>query len=91
MRLDKFLKVSRIIKRRTLAKELCDRGLATVNGRPAKAGTVVKPGDMVFLKLGSKTIHFEVLKLEQHLPARLATGLYRLLGPNGAGENKNQG
>lgn len=77
MRLDKFLKVARIIKRRTVAKEVCERGLASVNGRPAKAGTVLKPGDVVFLKLGSKTYHFEVLKLEEHTPAGLAASLYR--------------
>ena len=79
MRLDKFLKVSRIIKRRTVAKEVCDRGLASVNGRPAKAGTLLKPGDVVTVNLGSRTIEFEVLALVENAPARLATSLYRPL------------
>ncbi len=78
MRLDKFLKVSRIIKRRSLAKEACDRGLVAVNGRPAKAGTMLKPGDLVTVNLGSRTLEFEVLALTENIPARLATSLYRL-------------
>lgn len=89
MRLDKFLKVSRLIKRRAVAKEVCDRGMATVNGRPAKAGTVLKPGDVVLVKLGSRTLHFEVLKLEERTPAGLAASLYRLRDGHeeaGAGE-----
>lgn len=83
MRLDKFLKVSRIIKRRTLAKEVCDRGLVAVNGRPAKAGTVIGLGDVVFVRLGSRTVHFEVLKLEEHVSTKLASSLYRLLESEG--------
>jgi len=79
MRLDKFLKVARIIKRRTLAKEVCDRGMVKVNGCPAKAATIVKPGDIVYLQLGAKVFHFEVLKLAEHVSAELATSLYRPL------------
>jgi len=86
VRLDRFLKVARIIKRRTLAKKVCDRGMVTVNGRPAKASTVLKPGDIVFVCLGSKTYHFEVLKLDEHPPAGLAASLYRPLeAQTGAG------
>lgn len=82
MRLDKFLKTSRIIKRRSLAKEACDRGMVMVNGRPAKAGTTVKPGDVVSVAFSSKTLRLEVLQLDEHAPARLAAGLYRLLEPD---------
>ncbi len=91
MRLDKFLKVSRLIKRRTLAKEVCDQGLATVNGRPAKAGTPVKPGDIVLVQLGSRNLHFEVLRLEEHVPAKSAAGLYLPLTSEGGvdpGDNR---
>ncbi len=80
MRLDKFLKVSRLIKRRALAKEVCDQGLVTVNGRPAKAGTLVSPGDIVRVQLGSRSLHFEVLRPDGHVPAKAAADLYRLVG-----------
>lgn len=90
MRLDKFLKVSRLIKRRTLAKEVCDQGLATVNGRPAKAGTLVKPGDLVLVRLGSRRLHFEILRLDEHAPAKSAAELYRPLdNGNEAGRSGN--
>ncbi|MEW6457727.1 MAG: RNA-binding S4 domain-containing protein [Bacillota bacterium] len=79
MRLDKFLKVSRLIKRRALAKEVCDQGLVTVNGRPAKAGTPVNPGDIVRVQLGSRNLYFEVLRLDEHVPAGSAADLYRPL------------
>ncbi|MBU4533611.1 MAG: RNA-binding S4 domain-containing protein [Eubacteriales bacterium] len=82
MRLDKFLKVSRIVKRRTLAKEVCERGLVVVNDRPAKAGTTVKPGDMVSVMFGSRRVEFEVLKLADNVPAKEARELYRLIGGN---------
>lgn len=85
MRLDKFLKVSRLIKRRALAKEVCDQGLADVNGRPAKAGTPVNPGDIVRVRLGSRSLHFEILRLAEHVPAGAAADLYRLLD-DGKGE-----
>ena len=64
MRLDKFLKVSRLIKRRTVANEACDAGRVTVNGRPAKASVQVKPGDVIEIQFGTKTVKAEVLKLE---------------------------
>ena len=61
MRLDKFLKVSRIIKRRTVANEACDSGRAQINGRQAKAGAQVKEGDKVTLFFGDKKFSFKIL------------------------------
>lgn len=60
MRLDKYLKVSRIIKRRTVANEACDAGRVTVNGKVAKAGTEVKVGDVIEIAFGNKTVKVEV-------------------------------
>ncbi|MFZ5642735.1 MAG: RNA-binding S4 domain-containing protein [Bacillota bacterium] len=79
MRLDKFLKVSRVIKRRTISKEVCDGGQVTVNGRAAKAGLEVKPGDRVEISLGEKVIRFEILEVRDNVPARDASGLYRII------------
>lgn len=76
MRLDKWLKVSRIIKRRTVAKEVCDAGKAAVNGRPAKAGTEVKVGDEVTLTLGSRTLRVRVLATPDTVSANQAHTLY---------------
>ena len=64
MRLDKFLKVSRIIKRRTIANEACDAGRVMVNERPAKASTDVKVGDIIEVALGNRTIKARVLDLK---------------------------
>lgn len=83
MRLDKFLKVSRIIKRRTVAKEMCERGLVAVNSRPAKAGSVLKPGDVVCIQFGARRVEFEVLKLEDNVPAKQAGELYRRINDTG--------
>lgn len=60
MRLDKFLKVSRVIKRRTVANEACDSGRVIINGKVAKASTEVKLGDIVEIKYGEKIIKFEI-------------------------------
>ena len=63
MRLDKFLKVSRLIKRRTVANEACDAGRVTVNGRPAKASVNVKVGDIIEIAFGQKTApHLQSLR-----------------------------
>mgnify|MGYP000678125365 CR=1 FL=1 len=64
MRLDKYLKVSRLIKRRTVANEACDAGRVTVNGKVAKAGTTVKEGDRIEIQFGTNVLRAEVL-LEQ--------------------------
>ena len=64
MRLDKFLKVSRLIKRRTVANEACDAGRVTVNGKPAKASVQIKPGDVIEIQFGTRNVKAEVLKLQ---------------------------
>lgn len=79
MRLDKFLKVSRIIKRRTLAKEICDGGGVEVNRRPAKAGTDIKPGDIITVRIGSRWQTVEVLATPDSIPANQARDTYRVL------------
>ncbi len=79
MRLDKFLKVSRVIKRRTLAKEVCDSGRVTVNGRAAKAGTAIKAGDILQLDFGPKRIKLEVLATPDTVRADQARDLYRTI------------
>ena len=63
MRLDKFLKVSRLIKRRTVANEACDAGRVLINGAVAKASTKVKKGDIIEIQFGTKTVKAEVLDL----------------------------
>lgn len=63
MRLDKFLKVSRLIKRRTVANEACDAGRVMVNGKPAKASLNVKVGDVIEILFGTKAVKVEVLNL----------------------------
>ena len=62
MRLDKFLKVSRLIKRRTVANEACDAGRVTVNGKPAKASVKVKVGDIIEISFGTRQVKVEVLE-----------------------------
>jgi len=79
MRLDKFLKVSRVIKRRTLAKEVCDRGQITLNGRIAKAGSEVKPGDILEINFGTRRIKLEILLVLLNVPAKEASGMYTVL------------
>ena len=65
MRLDKFLKVSRLIKRRTIAKEMCDKGRIAVNGRIAKAGTDVKSGDELVITFGQKRITVKINEVKE--------------------------
>ena len=65
MRLDKYLKVSRIIKRRTVANEACDAGRVTVNGKVAKAGTEVKIGDVIEIKFGNKTTKVDISETQK--------------------------
>lgn len=64
MRLDKFLKVSRLIKRRTVANEACDAGRVTINGKPAKASTNVKVGDVIEIAFGTKNVKVRVLDIQ---------------------------
>ncbi|MBZ4662641.1 MAG: RNA-binding protein [Caloramator sp.] len=79
MRLDKFLKVSRIIKRRTVAKEVCDTGRVLVNGRVAKPGTNVKVGDIIEIQYAAKTVKAEVLLEKEHVTKDEAKDMYRIL------------
>jgi len=77
MRLDKFLKVSRLIKRRTVANEACDGDRVSVNGRPAKASYAVKPGDVIEVRFGQRTLKVEVLSTAEHTTKADATAMYR--------------
>ncbi|KUO50734.1 MAG: RNA-binding protein [Desulfitibacter sp. BRH_c19] len=76
MRLDKFLKVSRVIKRRTLAKEVCDAGKILINGRPAKAGTEVKPQDELSLDFGTRVLKVRVLDTPKTASTEEAKKMY---------------
>lgn len=77
MRLDKFLKVSRLIKRRTVANEACDGGLISVNGKTAKASYDVKTGDILELTLGARSVKVEVLEINEHALKADAANMYR--------------
>lgn len=79
MRLDKYLKVSRLVKRRTLAKEISDQGRISVNGAKAKAGTDVKVDDELIIKFGQKVITIKVTGLSEHATKENAKGMYELL------------
>lgn len=79
MRLDKFLKVSRIIKRRTVANEACDAGRVLVNGKIAKASYEVKEGDIIELQLGTRLVKAEVLSINEYAAKSDAASMYRLL------------
>lgn len=79
MRLDKFLKVSRLIKRRTVANEACDAGRVTVNGRPAKASTTVKVGDEIEIQFGQKSVKVRVLDLQDTTKKEEAKDLFEYI------------
>ena len=79
LRLDKFLKVSRLIKRRTVANEACDAGRVLVNDRPAKASAQVKAGDVLEIQFGSKSVRVEVLNVQETVKKEEAQELYRYL------------
>ncbi|MBQ9967659.1 MAG: RNA-binding S4 domain-containing protein [Oscillospiraceae bacterium] len=81
MRLDKYLKVSRLIKRRTVANEACDNARVTVNGRPAKASYDVKVGDKLQIQFGARTVCIEVLQVTENVRKDDAAAMYREL-PN---------
>lgn len=80
MRIDKFLKVSRMIKRRTVAKEACEHGRVSINGKIAKPGDEVKVGDIITLVLGEREHRVEVLSLEENVRKEDAVTLYRRIG-----------
>ena len=77
MRLDKYLKVSRLIKRRTVANDACDGDRILVNGRQAKASYQVKVGDVIEIAFGQRTMKVEVLDVAEHVLKNDASGLYR--------------
>ena len=79
MRLDKWLKASRLIKRRTVANEACDNARVSANGRPVKASYDVKPGDVLELRFGERTVRVEVLAVDEHANKAEAPALYREL------------
>ena len=84
MRLDKFLKVSRLIKRRTVANEACDNARVSVNGRPAKASYDVKIGDVLQIQFGARAVTVEVLQVSENVRKDDAVGMYRELLPDAA-------
>lgn len=79
MRLDKYLKVSRLIKRRTVANDACDAARISVNGKAAKASYQVKPGDIIEIVFGQRTVKVEVLTIAEHTLKADAAALYREL------------
>lgn len=79
MRLDKFLKVSRLIKRRTVANEACDAGRVMINDKPAKASANVKEGDIIEIGFGNKSVKVEVLDVQETVRKDEAKELYRYL------------
>ena len=79
MRLDKYLKVSRIIKRRTVANDACDAEHVTVNGRPAKASYDVKQGDVICVSFGQRTLKVKVLDVKEFTAKADAASLYEVI------------
>ena len=79
MRLDKFLKVSRIIKRRTVANEACDAGHVLINDKPAKASTNVKVGDILTIQFGNKETKVEILDVQETVKKDDAKELFRYI------------
>ena len=77
MRLDKFLKVSRLIKRRTVANEACDNGRISVNGRVVKASNDVNVGDRIEISMGARTVAVEVLEVSDNVRKDDAAGMYK--------------
>ncbi|GHU49112.1 hypothetical protein FACS1894127_1490 [Clostridia bacterium] len=79
MRIDKFLKNSRLIKRRTIAKEACDKDRVSINDRPAKAGSEVKPGDVVQIRFGNSEVKVRVLALTESPRKEDAATMYEIV------------
>ena len=79
MRLDKYLKVSRLIKRRTEANEACDAGRVLINDKPAKASAQVKAGDILEIRFGSKNVRVEVLDVQETVKKEAAAELFQYL------------
>ena len=79
MRLDKYLKVSRIIKRRTIAKEACDGGRVSINGKVAKAGAEVKEGDVLEIRFGARLGRYQITDVREVVRKEEADSMYRVL------------
>lgn len=79
MRLDKFLKVSRLIKRRTVANEACDAGRVQINGKVAKASVNVKPGDIIEIGFGTREVKVQVLDIQETTKKEEAKDLFKYL------------
>lgn len=82
MRLDKYLKISRLIKRRTVANEACDNERVTVNGRVQRASYDVKAGDRISIRFGQKELQVEVLSVQENAGKAEAAALYREISPD---------
>ena len=79
MRLDKYLKVSRLIKRRTVSNEACDAGRVLVNDKPAKASVQIKTGDVIEIQFGSKNVRVEVLEVRETVKKEDVESMYKYL------------
>ena len=79
MRIDKYLKVARIIKRRTIANQACEGGRVLINDKVVKSGTKVKVGDIVEIRFGNNTTKFEVLELKEHVKKEEVSNLYKMM------------
>ncbi|HIT85968.1 MAG TPA: RNA-binding S4 domain-containing protein [Candidatus Ornithomonoglobus intestinigallinarum] len=79
MRIDKFLKVSRLIKRRAVANEACDQGRVTVNGKVAKASHDIKEGDVLEIKMGERVTKVKIINVAEHVLKNDASSLYEVI------------
>lgn len=79
MRLDKYLKVSRIIKRRTVAKEACESGRVIINGKVAKPSNDIKEGDIIEILFGNRTLKARVINIDEHVRKENAKEMYEIL------------
>ena len=88
MRLDKFLKVSRLIKRRTLAKEVSDQGRITINGQVAKASSTVKVGDELSIRFGQKLVTVKIEQLQETTRKEEAAEMYKIIKEEKVGQSE---
>ncbi len=79
MRLDKYLKVSRIIKRRTVANEACDAGRVMINGKPVRASYAVKKGDILEISFGTHSVKAEILDVSEYAKKEEAASMYKII------------
>ena len=79
MRLDKYLKVSRIIKRRTIAKEACEGGRVSINDKVAKAGTVVSEGDIIEIQFANQILKAKIINIAEHVTKENAKAMYEII------------